>query len=195
MQFIYHIVPRDMMGTSLLPLNTMKTLPGPEWAELYRREMAKYDDDPYRRLLPQTTIPKLDCMWNDVVQACPLHPYYMYEAWQQIGRDPRPDLKFYAIPIRAAGDAPIAIYTYTPEEKDVPHIDADEIEIIRPEQYKELHALPAETRAWYRSLHARGLFGAFFHLIPHVFIKGPVDLSDAQIIDWNEPPADALVNW
>lgn len=59
-----------------------------------------------------------------------------------------------------------------------------------------------ERDIWERELfggayhsHARGLFGAFFHLIPHVFIKGPVDVSEAQIIDWNEPPADALVNW
>lgn len=34
MQFIYHMVPRDMKGTSLLPLNTVKTLPGRHWAAL-----------------------------------------------------------------------------------------------------------------------------------------------------------------
>lgn len=91
MEYLYHILPQDMVGNHLVPLNHIKEI----HPQIYEKELAKYDDHPGRQKLPKTNIPKLNCLWNDVVQFCPIHPNKLYKGWLHIGKTPEKSISFF----------------------------------------------------------------------------------------------------
>ena len=60
---------------------------------------------------------------------------------------------------------------------------------LEPATYRELTALPKETRAWYADLHQRGRRGGWFARTPHVLVRGSVSMKSAALIDWRDKPA------
>ncbi|HEV2066901.1 MAG TPA: hypothetical protein VGR08_08690 [Thermomicrobiales bacterium] len=95
MDSIYHGVPTRLRGTTLSPLNRLRDL----YPDIYESEIAKYQDHPDRILLPQTRLPVLDCLWNDVVHTAPIHPHRLYRAWIARGANVDPGRAFFRIPI------------------------------------------------------------------------------------------------
>lgn len=85
-------------------------------------------------------------------------------------------------------EQPIAIYHYDAEHIVGTPFEEKNFELIKAEGYNELTHLPNATLEWYRHLHEQGKFGAHFHAIPHVMVKGTVDIDNVRIIDWKEPP-------
>ena len=63
---IYHLVPRELRGTLLYPLNQLKSV----FPDLAAQHFTKYYD---RADLPSTPIPPLQCLWNDVLMFSPVH--------------------------------------------------------------------------------------------------------------------------
>ncbi len=63
MQSIYHMCPSEMIEDVLYPLNTLREL----YPLIYGREMIKYQDHPHCQDLQARRIPKLNCLWHDVV--------------------------------------------------------------------------------------------------------------------------------
>ena len=184
MEYLYHVVPKDMVGSQLIPLNNLKE----SQPEIYKKEIAKYNDHPQRKRLPNTKIPKLDCLWNDVVQLCPIHPNMIYQGWLYVGKTITRSLQFFQIPITEIQDKPTAIYHYYPDHTVGTPFKDKNFELIRVEDYKELTALPNKTLKWYQLLHEEGKFGAHFHAMPHIMVKGNVNISHSRIIDWKESP-------
>ena len=76
MDYVYHMVPKEMKGEVLNSLNEMKLI----HPELHKHYSKKYFNHPERERLLLRRIPKLDCLWNNVIFLSPLHPYYVYEA-------------------------------------------------------------------------------------------------------------------
>lgn len=70
-----------MTGEALISLNEIKLM----HPELYKTYSKKYFDHPERESLLLKSIPKLNCLWNDVIFLLPLHPYYVYEALHSHG--------------------------------------------------------------------------------------------------------------
>lgn len=174
---IYHQVPKDMVGTELRPLNQLKTLT----PHVYRREIAKYQDHPSRQKLPETRLPELGCLWNDVIHCSPIHPHLLYEEWLRHLDTVDPDLRFFVIPIASVSHLPLGAMQPVSigETRDVNMIDAY--------QYSEVSIVPEETRAWYAKLASKGRFGAHFVGVPHVLVHGTIDTSDLQVIRWGDP--------
>ena len=63
MQYVYHMVPEELKGEYLIPLNELKSV----YPNLYGEYIQKYKDHPHREKLLTRKIPKLECLWNDVV--------------------------------------------------------------------------------------------------------------------------------
>ncbi len=157
-----------MTGSVLYPLNDMRT-PHPD---IYQREMAKYAS---RAELPATMLPKLDCLWNDVLHCSPIHPRRLYDAWLSQGVEHVPDKVFFQIPIGRVAHHPVAI------------MRGRELEWLDPARYREITAVPAETVAWYGKLASQGRFGAHFVGVPHVLVKGPIDVEGVEVVNWHDP--------
>jgi hypothetical protein len=77
-KYLYHMVPNDMTGSVLQPLNTLKE----SHPDLYVSKAEKYKG---REHLMDIMIPTLECKWNDVLHFSPIHPQELKEAFEEAG--------------------------------------------------------------------------------------------------------------
>jgi hypothetical protein len=182
--FVYHMVPKNMMGDTLLSLNELKE----KDVELYGRYAEKYSDQPERVKLLERKIPKLNCLWNDVIHFLPLHPFHVYHALKNVGVKVSDDLKFYKIPINNLGDNKNVIYLYRKENYKGPMVEMnyDDVQLLDVEKYEELTVIPADTLIYYEEESKKGNRFGMFPFIPHILSLGAVKISGTEIINWNE---------
>ena len=181
--FIYHMVPNQMVGDKLIPLNLLKTT----YPYLYENYTKKYFDQPERSKLLQRCIPKLNCLWNDVIHFLPLHPYYVFDTLSNLGVKTKEDVHFFKIPIESLANNKNAVYLYTKDKYKGPaeSIIDEEIELLNVNNFQELKNLPADTINYYKTEKEKGNKFGLFPYIPHILSLGMVDVSDIQIISWN----------
>jgi hypothetical protein len=175
MQAIYHMCPRHMMGEVLYPLNTLRQL----HPDIYEREMAQYQDHPSRFDLPRRIIPRLNCLWNDVVQCSPVHPHLVYLALRERGLQVPPERVFFQIPVSTLPDVPIAIVSYPRNP-----LGEEQVCLLDRATYRELDALPAKALEWYDHLAQQQRVFGLFQGIPHVMVQGPIPIAQAHTISW-----------
>ena len=151
MDYVYHMVSKQMTLEVLISLNEIKLM----HPELYKTYSIKYFDHPERESLLLKSIPKLNCLWNDVIFLLPLHPYYVYEALHSLGVSIKKDLMFYEIPTERLMKNKNAVYFYNKENYKGPATDIpdEEIEIIDMISYQECSALPSDTLAYFTEEH------------------------------------------
>ncbi|MNI08148.1 hypothetical protein D3C73_611720 [compost metagenome] len=172
-----------MIGTKLMHLNVLKeTNP-----ELYEQYISKYK--PNRLIILERLVPKLNCLWNDVIHFLPIHPNLVYRGLVESGGKPASHRFYYKIPIATVNDeATIALYRYSKENfKGIfDDVDSSEIELLDIQGYRELDRLPEDTIDYYREQIRLGNKFGVYHFVPHIFIKGEVDIEHVEIIDWSE---------
>ncbi len=183
-QSVWHLVPHEMRGENLYPLNQLRM----RWPDVYARAIAKYDDDPARKLVPQRVIPKLGCLWNDVVQCAGLHPHHLYQALTERGMNISPNLRFYQIPIDRLEGKPLAVYySDPPEGREVgAALDDSEIDLLDVQAYREQSQLTARTLNWYDHLASVGKVFGLFVGVPHIMVQGSIDVRGVPVITWGE---------
>ncbi len=188
MEYVYHMVPEELKGEYLIPLNELKRA----YPNLYDEYMQKYKDHTQREHLLTRKIPKLECLWNDVVHFLPLHPYEIYKALLEIGVNIHTNKLFYRIPISALKGQCMAIYKYSKHNWGGPNSELKEceIEFINFNEYKELKQLNTYTKEYYRDEYKIGRRFGMFHLIPHVLVKGKVEVKNIEIINWSIAPVN-----
>lgn len=182
-EFIYHKVPEEMIGDKLIPLNSL----GRIYPHLYEKYTKKYFDHPGRPKLLIKQIPKLNCLWNDVLHFIPLHPNYVYEAITNLGIKTKEEQLFFKIPIERLIRNPNALYLYTKEKYKGPaeEIDEAEIKLLNIEMYKGLKEIPPTTVEYYKIENEKGNRFGLFSYIPHLLSLGDVKINDVEIISWN----------
>lgn len=181
--FVYHMVPKELKGDKLIPLNSLKEA----HPNLYIKYSKKYFDHPERKKLLARQIPELNCLWNDVLHFLPLHPYYVYEALSNIGVKTKEDQLFFKIPIQKLKNNKNAYYLYTKEKYRGPaeDIEEDEIKPLDIENYKELKGIPIDTIEYYKIQNEKGSRFGLFPFIPHIFSYGEVEIRSVETITWN----------
>ena len=67
--------------------------------------------------------------------------------------------------------------------------DPDEVfDLIDPNSYQEIKVVPHEAYSFYQEWKDRGERGAPpWGKIPHVFVKGMIDITNCEIVDWRDP--------
>lgn len=174
-----------MIGDKLIPLNSL----GKAYPHLYERYSKKYFNHPERPKLLKRHVPKLNCLWNDVLHFLPLHPYNIYEAITRLGIKTKEDLLFYKIPIQKLKNNKNAIYLYSKENYRGPteDINEDEIRMIDIVDYIEMKEIPSATIEYYTIEKEKGNQFGLFPFIPHLLCLGEVDVNGVEIIKWNKP--------
>ena len=81
MAYVYHERPAAMHGATLYPLNTLRSVNEGR----YTLEARKYSR---REEVRRERIPRLGCLWNDVVHCLPMHPSRVYQALVECGLTP-----------------------------------------------------------------------------------------------------------
>ena len=182
MPYVYHMRSPDMIGDILYPLNELKNI----YPQLYERQIAKYFDHASRVNLPAQVIPKLECLWNDVIQCAPIHPYYIFEALQSRGLNANPTTEFYQIEVNALRDLPVVVFDNSKSSDSSSPIDPAWIDWFDASTYQELTALPSKTLAWYDKLRLEGRTYGHFLGIPHIMVQGRLAVDYARRVCWSE---------
>ena len=185
MNFVYHMVPKNMSGNYLMPLNRLKDLD----ENLYAQYNSKYDDHPERAFLLERKIPVLDCLWNDAVHFSTLHPHLIYKELKKLDLNLKNDLKFYRIPIDDLESNDNVLYHYNKKYYDGPEspIAIENIELLNIDDYVELNKIPEDTLKYFQEESKNDNRMGMFHFVPHVLSKGKVPVEGAEVIKWNEP--------
>ncbi|MGG2028047.1 group-specific protein [Gottfriedia sp. S16(2024)] len=167
-----------------MPLNKIKFLD----SELYKHYAKKYYDHPERPKLLEKEIPKLNCLWNDVIHFLPIHPHLVYNALRSVSVKVKTDLMFYKIPTTNLVNNLNVVYLYRKENYIGPaaKINSEDVHFIDIEEYEEITALPIDTRNYYEEENKKGNKFGMFPFIPHILSLGEVSVLEAEVINWSE---------
>jgi hypothetical protein len=174
MNYIYHLVPKEMSGEVLFPLNTLKeTEP-----DLYEKESAKYVG---REQIMQDKLPILNCLWNDVLHLSAVHPSLVKEALLEAGRTKSFHSEFYEIDPHLLDPENTIVYLYK-NNKRGDKLKEDNFAKYNPDDIAQYSAMPTETKDYYKEMYMQGKNPLLFHKIPHILYRGSLDVSKVRKI-------------
>lgn len=190
MKYVYHMVPKEMRGETLISLNALEKID----TELYESYASKYYDHPDRIKLLSRRIPKLNCLWNDVIFLLPLHPYHVFDALNSIGIRVKKNLMFYEIPADRLNENINAVYFYRKEKDFGPAADIpnEEVELIDITLFEGCSSLPVDTLAYFKEGQKKGSRMGMFVYIPHIMSLGSIKVKDVNVINWSVRPNHLL---
>ena len=169
MMYLYHFVPKKMVGTILYPLNTLRdTLP-----EVFKQQAEKYQG---REWVKETDIPGLG-KWNDVIHLSPIEPSETRQALQDA--DPVKDRtwKVFCIDANTLDKSRLIIKTIV-NNKGV-YIPFTE------ENYANHCHLPSRTKAYYKQCTEEGRQILIYAYAPHVLYGGTIDIAKTEIREYS----------
>ncbi|PKR76712.1 group-specific protein [Halalkalibacillus sediminis] len=179
------MVPKELKGEQLIPLNEMKTID----RRLYNQYTKKYIQHPERKKLLTQKIPKIDCLFNDVVHLSPIHPNMIYKSLKEMGIQLDDDMEFYQIPVEQLRPNVNVYYLFKKSNYLSSSIDITpfDIRLLDVGQYDELLTVPNETIHFYQNGYTKDdpQF-AMFHYIPHVFSLGNINLQNVETVRWSD---------
>ncbi len=171
--YLYHMVPEDMKGTLLQPLNFLReTNP-----DLYLSKVGKYKD---RNHVMEQFIPALECVWNDVLHFSAINPMELKKALIDAGMNPR-EMKFYQIDPNLLDPKQTTIYLYQ-EGVNKDGINSENFLEYDPEKLTEHSVLSQATQEYYKETFNKGENPLLFVGVPHILHKGSVDIAELPII-------------
>ena len=171
---IYHIVPRDLVGSHLIPLNQMKKI----HPLLYSKEVSKYSG---REGLLERYIPKVDCLWNDVLHFSSISPRIIFGRLQELGFGSYQGLRWFEVPLSLIEEFKPVIYRAPDNPRSNFKLEEQDIEFLNVELYDEPKVLPPQTKTYFMECQKQDRTPLPFQFIPHVLVRGAIDISGMKI--------------
>lgn len=171
-RFVYHIVPANLVGQDLHPLNRLSEI-HPRLAE---EHSAKYAGREWLRRMPVTP---LGCTWSDVLMFSPVHPSHVTGAIRHAGLQIRP-LRWFALPAeRLAPESTVIVLPGPSERQQDP----------TAMRYHPYSAAALAAFSAVPDVHRRYLAGLrpgdrplLFAQIAHVVHRGSVDVGSLEVL-------------
>ncbi len=174
MDYIYHAVPNNMQESTLYPLNILQTL----YPDIYKEQVKKYIG---RERIMEQRIPKLLCLWNDVLHFSAVHPKYIKHALIHAGGKKDLEMRYYQIDPYQLDPEKCVVYLYAHtsiKEK----MNEENFASYDPGMISQYSIMPEETIAYYREMYEKGERPLLYHKIPHILYNGVLDVRQAIII-------------
>jgi len=175
---LYHLVPKNLQGKTLYPLNQLKST----HPERYAEHIKKYN---WRKETLQGIIPILNCLWNDVLHFSPVHPQQVKNNYQNAGFTVN-TLRAFEINAKTLEPSRTVIYQYLHKPSKDRSVKYSFPNNFVPYDLTKLNAmteLPESTKTYYAEMFAKGKRPLAFVGVPHVLYKGSLDISDVPIIE------------
>lgn len=172
--FLYHKKRADMQGDTLYPLNTLKEI----HPEISTEIIKKYDG---REWLLNTRIPRLDCLWNDVIHLTAVHPSKMYDTLLEAGQELK-DFKWFKIPIESLDPDKMIVYLqkgHMVGGKTLLDEDFSDFDINKMSEYE---VIGDRTKEYFKRRIQNNESVLMFHMVPHILYKGNIDTKGMEII-------------
>lgn len=170
--YLYHAVAEQFTGDTIYPLNQLKK----KYPELYGDQVRKYEG---REYLMQYHLPRLNCLWNDVVHLCAVHPKIIYQQLQDAGFFPTPWSCFEIDPLEL-NLKNLLVYWYRKEY--LVEAQKNDFELFQVSQMRQLARFPEETFAYYQNCWQKKNSPLYYHHLPHLFYKGTISIKDREIV-------------
>ncbi len=174
MPSIYHLVPEKMVGSRLVPLNEMKV----SAPDIYSQAVRKYQD---RETILTRRIPKIDCLWNDVLHFSSIDPNLIFARLQELGFGTYHHLRWYEVPVRLISDIPSVVYRAPPKPRFNFALDDSDVEWFDQSNWQEPTSLSAETGSYFEACKAEDKVPLLFQFTPHVLVRGQIDVANLKI--------------
>jgi len=171
--FLYHMIPADMQGAVLRPLNSLKD----ENPELYLSKAEKYKD---RKHVMEQFIPTLECAWNDVLHFSAINPQELKQALVEAGMEPI-EMKFYQIDPSLLDPNQTTIYIYQ-EKASNDKMNPKNFAKYDLDTLAEHSTLSQMTKDYYKEKYSKGEKPLLFVGVSHILHKGSIDVSDFPVI-------------
>lgn len=177
--YIYHMKPVRFEGSSLIPLNQMD-----KNSDLYKSHARKYEG---REDLMKGVIPKLDCKWNDVVQFSALDPQQIVNHLRRIEEDFKlVRTEYFKVHIdQIIGKYDAVVFDRSKKQKKGDFSINESEVFLLDNSYQELENVPQETLNFWNEVSRDGGKYLWFAFIPHILIKGKIDITNLEICTLN----------
>lgn len=201
MLFGYHSVPSELRGNHLVPLNGQREL----WPDLFLRYSEKYF---YRTSIMKNVIPRLDCLWNDVIHMSLVHPGVLRSiiAEEYVAMDGKVTLAaleqsrmFFEIPTERLDAQKLVVYDAAVRSLDNTEYTADKQAVVPPPAMEQILAFGdllanemlvnlteklERYREYVRFEIGNGRRPLMYVGIPHLLFLGRIDLASVPTVDW-----------
>lgn len=168
------MVPKDMRGKVLYPLNQLKTV----YPDLYKSYVGKYSG---REKLIDRVIPTLNCLWNDVLHFSAVPPEVVREALREAGAESKSS--FFQIDSTTLDWNRMVVYLYS---KNRIHgdlsVDSDEWEAFDTKNIDCYNNLNQDTKEYYREKVLLGERPLLFHRVPHILFRGSMNVEHLSVV-------------
>ena len=169
MSFLYHLVPKNMQGHLLLPLNQLKN----SHPDIYKEANKKYIG---RESLMKVIIPTLDCLWNDVLHFSPVHPELIHAALAELGKDFH--AKYFKIPAEIFAPEKTIFYL----NGEIPKMDQRNWLPYESALVLKYTEMPELTKIYYKEKLEKNEHPLLYAKIPHILYKGSLDTKNLERI-------------
>jgi len=165
--YLYHQVPPTFFGWELVPLNHIKRFD----YGLYKKYLQKYDG---REDVIRTIIPKLNCVWSDVIFLTAISPEEWRKMFDDVGH--RVDtLRFYEIPLEKLDLDSTVVMNYNAHEEVT-------FSWFYPRNITKIGYVPDKARTYFKETYATGELPFWHHLVPQILYRGTLNISGVRII-------------
>lgn len=180
MNNLYHIIPPNLEGDTLYPLNELKL----HKPHIYQKAVQKYKG---REVLLSRKIPLLDCLWNDVLHFSPIHPSKIFAALYEIrGKKwlKKPWRFFKVNPTEMDFNAEnTVVYLNSPREKGDFNTPPTDFLPFNTNLLPKYQKLPPSTLAHYQEAFAHKTPLFLYATVPHILHKGSLEISKLEVIE------------
>ncbi|MEO8666216.1 MAG: hypothetical protein ABI462_12050 [Ignavibacteria bacterium] len=174
MNYLFHMVPKNIRGNVLYPLNTLKEI----YPDIYEQRIKNYAG---RESLMLHRIPVLDCLWNDVLHFSAVDPKEVKQALIEAGRDPDFSMTCYQVDPELFATENTIIYLYA-HDKVEDKLNRENFTAYDPDDVSKYSPMPQATKDYYKEIIVEGGRPLLFHRVPHILYKGILDIKNLPLI-------------
>jgi len=179
-QYLYHIRSPDFKGKFLYPLSELAEID----KRLYNKSFNKYKG---REDWINREIPLLNCKATDVVNLSTINPIKLFAVEILLNIEKIEDKQIFKIPTSILKNQEFVLFSY---DKDLNY----KYKKQNINAYKECIHVPLDTVEHYIESKKNKESPLIFEYVPHVLVKGKVDISTAELIDFKSTNIINLLN-
>jgi len=174
MTYLYHLVPKNLRGNILYPLNTLKE----KYPDIYEQQVVKYAG---REHITRQRIPILDCLWNDVLHFSAVDPKEIKQALIEAGQSPDFSMRCYRIDPGSIDPKNTIVYLFA-HTNDKDEMGEENFASYNPDDVAKFSVMPQATKDYYKEMIVNGQRPLRYHRIPHVLYRGTLNIIELPIV-------------
>ena len=175
-QFVYHLIPKQVQGEILYPLNRLRKI-APILAATYAKKYVG------REAILERRIPPLNCLWNDVLMFCPVHPRDIVQTFQEEGYTVKPR-RWFEVPLSRFELENTAVYF--PKNRSFGSFTRveDQFTLLSGVDFEPLTKQTDELCDHIQQARSENRKPFMFMGLPHILYKGSLPLDGIEIVEY-----------